>query len=107
MNIKRMVARYKIGQRRRARERADKEVEELTLARNKALREAEIATKVAEAKEHLRWAVEQKTRAEAVIHKGDNGNGSKKPQKAKAKAHQKKAKGIAGRIIKSLRKWAR
>jgi len=61
MSLKRTVARIKIAQRRRRAGKEERELRKLALARNKALKDAERAMKLAEAKVSL--ATAQRKRA--------------------------------------------
>ena len=63
MSVKRTIAKAKIRQRKWKRGRVEKEARRLGLARNKALKEAERASKLAKAREDERQAVLKKERA--------------------------------------------
>jgi len=56
MSLKRTVARIKVAQRRRREAKEERELRKLALARNKALKDAERAMKLAEAKAGLATA---------------------------------------------------
>lgn len=79
MSIKRTVVKVKGGLRRRKQRKSDKRVRELTLAKNKALREAEMATREAKAKGELSQARAKRDEAQGKV------KGSKKRRKARAK----------------------
>ena len=103
MTIKRKVAKVQIALRKRKREKAAKEIRKLGLERNKALKKAEEAMKLAKAREDAREAKAKKARAEAPLKAARRARTLKRKKQAHkaVKSITKMGKGLR----KSMKKW--
>jgi len=98
MSIKRIIAKQRIKARKRQAEKHEKEMREYGLARNKALREAEVAAERASALEAKRKAEEKRAKALAPLEAE-----KRKAREQRKKQAKKTLKGI-GKALKPVYK---
>lgn len=105
MSIKRGIAKIKIAKRRREERKYQKEQLKLTLARNKAIKEAERAMAKAKVQEEIRKEKARKARAEAPLLAEKRAKRKKRQQQTKQtlKGIQKIGKGL----LKTYKKHTR
>lgn len=99
MSIKRKVARVRIKVRKVQRDKERRDLKRLAMARNKALRKAEVEVKKAKLKEEARQAQLKEMKAKGVSPR-------KSAVKSRTKGGVRAGKGIAG-TLKKMRKFVR
>lgn len=103
MGIKGKMARLKVKQRRRRNEKLDREAQKLALQRNKALKDAEVATRKANLLEEKRKAELKKMDAEARVKALKSK--SRQQRNARAIKSGRKTASALGKMARGAHKW--